>query len=317
MIEPKVIHDTVGPKHEASPLWRLECKDYKNARMTRKIIMKLLLICNAIARYSRFQLGRLVRSSIILICGTLFCMVATAAEVGFDILGATPVGSWQLRQDTTVDGRGRTTILEIRSSLLAKEDRNGEPHLWLEMVIDSFKVKKNGSRKKDGEQVVVKTLVPEKLMSGDPANVLTNMRGFGTELIMQSGDQDPMRLSGSGGMFDTMMKAMGTEVNYNFKQLGDESVKVNAGSFETRKIQGNGVTESKVVFKKIRVESDTTVWWSDKVPFGIVKSEGYSITNKKKSQHNSELLEYGLSGAVSLIVKEPKDMPNLGNMFRK
>jgi hypothetical protein len=256
-------------------------------------------------------------STAILFMAMTFASVSQAQSVSFNLLDATPIGSWQLRQDPTTDKKGRKSIMETRSSLLSKESRDGETHYWVEMVIDNYKVKKNGSRKKEGEQVVVKTLISETLMNGDPANVMTNMRGFGAELIIQSGDQDPMRMSGSGGMFGAVMKAMGTEVNYDFNELGDESVTVPAGSFDARKIQGRGVTESKIVFKKIRVESESTVWWSAKVPFGIVKSEGHSITNKKKSVHSSELMEYGPSGATSLITKQPTDMPNLSDMFKR
>ena len=242
---------------------------------------------------------------------------AQAAQVNFDLLKSTPVGSWQLREDMTIDHKGRQSIIQIRSSLLSSEVRGGQKYFWIEMVMDSFKVKKNGDRKKDGDQMVMKTLVAESSMSGDPANVMTNLRGFGTEIIMQNGNSDPMRLTGGGGMFGSMMKAMGTEVNYDFSELGDESVSVPACEFDARKVQGSGVTETKIVFKKVRVESESTVWMSSKVPFGIVKSEGSSTTNKKNSTHSSQLLEYGVSGATSLITKEPQDMPNLGNMFKK
>lgn len=240
-----------------------------------------------------------------------------AGQVNFDLLSSTPTGSWQLREDTSIDHKGRKSVIQIRSSLLSSEMRQGEKYNWIEMVMDSFKVNKKGDRKKEGEQIVMKTLVAESAMSGDPANVITNMRGFGTEIIMQTGDTDPMRLTGGGGMFSSMMQAMGTEVNYDFSELGDESVTVAAGDFDTRKVQGSGVTETKVIFKKIRVESESTVWLSKKVPFGIVKSIGTSTTNKKKSSHSSELLEFGMSGATSLITKPPQDLPNFGNMFKK
>ena len=243
--------------------------------------------------------------------------LAQAKSVNFDIMKSTPIGSWQLREDINIDHKGRQSVIQIRSSLLSSEVREGQKYFWIEMVMDSFKVKKNGDRKKDGDQMVMKTLVAESAMSGDPANVMTNLRGFGTEIIMQSGESDPMRLTGDGGMFDSMMQAMGTEVNYNFSELGDESVTVAAGDFDARKVQGSGVTETKVLFKKLRIESESTVWMSTKVPFGIVKSVGTSITNKKKSTHSSELLEFGVSGATSLITKEPQDMPNLGDMFKK
>ena len=264
-----------------------------------------------------FSIAALSLTALVLTTITAQTGVVQAAQVNFDILSSTPVGSWQLREDTNTDHKGRKSVIQIRSSMLSSEMRQGEKFYWIEMVMDSFMVKKNGDRKKDGDQMVMKTLVAESSMSGDPANVMTNLRGFGTEIIMQTGNSDPMRLTGEGGMFGSMMQAMGTEVNYNFSELGDESVTVAAGDFDTRKIQGSGFTEAKVVFKKIRVESDSIVWMSKKVPFGMVKSEGTSITNKKKSAHSSELLEFGMTGAISLITKEPQELPSLGDMFKK
>lgn len=147
--------------------------------------------------------------------------------------------------------------------------------------------------------------------------MLNNIRGFGAEIIMQNGDQDPMRMSGAGGLMSGVVQAMDLEVNYNFSELGSETVTVPAGEFDARKVQGSGTTEAKIIFKKIKVDSDTTAWLSKKVPFGIVKSEGTTTTNKKTSTQSSELMEYGTSGATSLITKEPKDMPTMGNMFNQ
>ena len=86
---------------------------------------------------------------------------AQAAQINFDLLKSTPVGSWQLREDMTIDHKGRQSIIQIRSSLLSSEVRGGQKYFWIEMVMDSFKVKKNGDRKKDGDQMVMKTLVAE------------------------------------------------------------------------------------------------------------------------------------------------------------
>jgi hypothetical protein len=186
------------------------------------------------------------------------------------------------------------------------------------MEMDTYKVSKKGKRKRSGDAVVMKVLIPADAFSLDPGNIILNLQGFGEEIIIQNGKEDPMRMSGAGGFMGGLMKAMGTKVNHDFSDLGNETVSVPAGEFDTQKIQGTGTTEMKIVFKTMRVESDSTAWMSSKVPFGMVKTEGTSTTNGKTSTHSSVLLEFGTSGATSAITKEPKDMPempDLGNLF--
>lgn len=250
---------------------------------------------------------------------SLLCLAlpASAAEINFNLLKSTPVGSWQEREQITTDHRGRTTATVMRSALLGEETRNGKQYYWVEMALQSYKVSKKGKRSKDGDKVILKSLVPATALQADPANALTNLRGFGEEIIMQSGKEQPMRVTGGGGLMSGMMQAMGTEVNYDFAEVGQESVTVPGGTFATTKITGSGSTQTKVVFKTIRVESDSTVWISENVPFGMVKSVGTSTTNGKQSTHADELLAFGLSGAESQITGEPQDLPNLGNIFGK
>lgn len=258
------------------------------------------------------KLNVLVMSAFVL---ALFSTQAFAID--FRLLEATPIGSWQEREEMTTDHKGRKTAAVMRSSLLGTEQRNGKPYYWIEMVVESYKINKKGKRKKDGDRVIIKTLVAKSALEGDPANLLTNLKGFGEEMIMQSGKEKPMRMTGSGGMMAGLMKAAGTEVNYSFKEMGNETVTVPAGQFSTVKIEGSGSTETKVIFKKIKIDSTSTAWMSADVPFGFVKSDGTSTMNGKKSTHQSELLAFGMSGAESQITGEPQDMPSLGNIFGK
>jgi hypothetical protein len=262
----------------------------------------------------QINMFKTILTSLLLVLATAFSP-AQAASIDFNLLSATPIGSWQEREESTVNHKGKETVTVMRSSLLGTETRNGKNYYWIEMAMESFKVSKKGKRKQDGDRVILKTLVAAESLKGDPGNVLTNLRGFGEEIIMQSGKEDPMRMSGSGGLFAGMMQAMGTEVNYDFKSMGNETVTVPAGQFATKKINGSGTTETKIVFKKIKIVSENTAWMSEKVPFGIVKAEGTSTLNGKKSTHSSKLLSYGTSGAKSEITKQPKDMPKLGNLF--
>jgi hypothetical protein len=253
-----------------------------------------------------------------------FCLFAAASassfasDVSFDFISSSPVGSWQLREQIDTDHKGRQTATLMRTSMIAKESRNGKPHYWIEVGMDNFKISKKGKRKADGKRVVMKSLVPETTLIGDPANVLTNLRAFAVEVIMQNGDSKPMRMNNAGGLMDGAMKMMNAEIKYDFQSQGNESVTVKAGKIETQKIRGSGSVDMKVLFKKLHIDSDSTMWISNKIPFGTVKMQGTAVTNGKSSEQLGELLEYGSSGAVSEITEEPEDMPeipNLGELF--
>lgn len=244
----------------------------------------------------------------------LLTPTAYAQELGFSLIDATPIGSWQLREDTVIDHKGRQSLNVIRTSLLSKESRDGQQYYWLEMAIDTYKLKKNGKRKKSGDKVVLKSLVATSALTSDAANVMNNLSSFGKEMIMQNGNSKPMRISGSGMMAQSMLKALGAKVNYSYQTLGKENVSVKAGSFNATKIQGSGSTSVKVVFKKMTIESDNTAWLSSKVPFGLVKGQGVTETNGKKSTHSVELVEFGTSGAVSQITGTPEEMPEMPDL---
>ena len=240
----------------------------------------------------------------------------SAKSIEFDMLAATPVGSWQVREEITTDHKGRKTGSTIRSSLVGEEERNGEKHYWIEMEIDSFKISKKGKRKKQGDPVIMKSLVAASTLNGDPANVMGNLRGFGVETIIQNGNQQPMRFRNTGGFMQGMMKAANVEIKYDFEDQGKEAVETPAGSFTATKLNGTGSVDMKIVFKKVRVDSVTTMWLSDKTPFMTVKIDGESTTNGKTSTHQSELLEFGQSGAESKISGEIQEAPQMpGNIF--
>jgi len=236
---------------------------------------------------------------------------ALAGGVSFDLLRSTPVGSWQLREEIDTNAKGKQTGTTIRTALVGKESRGGQTHYWLEMEIDSFKITRKGKRKKKGSRLIVKSLVSESVLKGDPANVMKNLQGIGVETIIQSGKDKPMRLRNTGDMMAGIAQAANIQIQYDFNDLGRETVDVAAGSFESKKIQGKGNVDTKVLFKKIKIQSDATMWLSDKVPFGTVKIDGMTLTNGKKSTQSSQLLEFGMSGAQSKITGEIEDAPEL------
>lgn len=242
-----------------------------------------------------------------------------ARAVKFDILQSTPVGSWQIREDIETNKKGKQIGTLVRTSLVGKESRNGLDYLWIETAIESFKISKKGKRKKQGDRVVMKTLVPMSAFEQDSENVLSNLRGFGEEIIVKNGNEKPMRMTGAGGFREGMMQLAQVEIKYNYTDLGQETVEVPAGEFTTQKINGSGSVSTKVMFRKMNVESTNTAWISSKVPFGFVKTVGESVVNgKNKTTSESVLLEYSNSGAISEItgeIQEAPQMPNMKNLF--
>lgn len=240
----------------------------------------------------------------------LFSLACLGSDLTFDFLKATPLGSWQEREETLIDDRGRQTLSVVRSSLLAEEERNGDLHYWIEVETQSFELKKD-KRKAKGDIVVLKTLVAANVLRDKPENILRNLADYAVETIIQTGEGDPMRLSGAGVLAQGMLAAFGFQIEFQFTPQGNESVNCQAGTFDCQKIQGTGSARSKVLFKEMVVESETTSWLSQKVPFGLVRSESTTKVNGEAQNSKAILTAMGLSGAISKISKTPVEMPNL------
>ena len=247
---------------------------------------------------------------------TFFGLV-TALSADTNLLKSTPVGSWQLRQVITTDDGGKQTLQEMRTSVVGEETRGKTDYLWIEIAIDSFKMKKGQKGKQTGEHTVMKILMDKSVLkSNKPEDVFNNLQGLGTEIIMQTGDNDPMKIE-AGSMMSGMMQSMGPEIDYKFKDLGSETVETPKGKFKCKVIEGEGTVEMKIVFKTFRVNGKTKQWSSDDVPFNMVKMESVSEMNGKETKTEAVLLDFGKSGAKSEIHGEPQSvkMPNLGNLF--
>jgi len=258
---------------------------------------------------------RFLKFSILILVLTLALgtpLTAQAKAVQFNILKSTPVGSSQTREEINTNHKGKQTGTVFKTSLVDKEIRNGQPHYWIEMRMQTFKISKKGKRKNTGKPAIMKSLVAESTFTSDPANIMNNLSGFAVETIMQNGNSKPIRMNNTGGFMAGMMKASQANIQFDFTELGNETVTVPAGEFASRKIQGKGTTEVNLVIKKMRIESDTTAWMSSKVPFGTVKVAGTSLTNGKSSTFHSELMAYSMSGAVSEITQVPDEMPSFG-----
>ena len=247
----------------------------------------------------------------------LLLMSGNVQAFNFDLLKSAPVGSWQLREHIETSHRGKKTGSKIKTLMVGKQQRNGKLHYWVEVQIESFEIRKNGKRKSAGELAIIKSLLPADVLNDDPENALNNLRGFGVETIVQNGDQRPMRLNSSSGLLAGAMKMANVEIKHEYQKLGVETIAVSAGQFSTDKISGSGSVSMKVIFKKINIDSDSTVWLSDEVPFGVVKTQGTTTTNGKTSSQVGELLAFSRSGAQSAITQAPQDMPSLSNPFAK
>ncbi len=230
------------------------------------------------------------------------------AEPLFDFSASTPEGSWAVRETIVTNHKGKQTATLTRQKYLGSEQRQGKTYYWLETEIDNYKIKKN-KRKRDGEHMILKVLVSEDVMNSDPANVVNNLQGFGKEIIMQTGDNPPMKMVEGGLLAGTLMKSMGMEVNYKFTPEGKETIDTVAGDFKARRVTGVGSAHTKILFKKFDMQSQSVMWFSDRVPFGIVKSENTDTVNGKESHSQTQLLEYASSGAVTAITGEAQQMP--------
>lgn len=242
---------------------------------------------------------------------------ASAKGPSLDLLNATPVGSWQIREETNTTARGKQTVSVVKTSMLGEEVRDGERHLWMEVSVDEFKVrksKKGDKRKKTGQQMVMKILIPASVFTADPANAIANMRSVGKEMIFQSGNSDPMIMRDLGAATSGLLQSMGAQINFDFTEEGNEEISVPAGTFVTTVMTGTGSTTVNAVFKQINVSSTTRGWYSQKMPFGIVKASGETTTNGKTTTQSSQVIEYGMAGATSLITKTPQEMPQIPNL---
>jgi hypothetical protein len=234
-----------------------------------------------------------------------------AAE--FNFAKSTTVGSWVKREDLSTDHKGKQTLAEMKLALVGSEKVDGVTHYWLEMAIQSYSLKKD-KRKKNGPLSITKVLINAELFSASPANVLGNFSKYAKTIIVQQGDNDPMRIDQGGMLGESMMKGLGIEVEFKYSQGGSKKVDVPAGKFDCTVFNGEGTTETKVLIKKFKVVSKTEGCFSNSVPFGLVYSTTDSTINGNLNKSETRLVETG-TGATSAITKEPVVAPAIPKLF--
>jgi len=262
-------------------------------------------------------MNRLTTVLLGLVAATALAAPGVAAEsiIDFDFLASTPVGSWQEREQVT-DDEGKQLVTVMRIKYLGDEERNGEALSWIETEMTSYKVKK-GQRKQQGDRIAVKFLMKKSLLEGDVVNAVGAFNDLAIEVIMQTGDDQPMRIKGAGSTMGAMAQAVGLQVEYSFDRDGSESVTVPAGTFDCDRYRGQGHSTVKIMIKTVTVDSRSTQWLSKKVPFGVVKAVSDDSVNGKPQHTETTLTAFGTSGATSVIAGEPQDleMPSLGGLF--
>jgi len=257
----------------------------------------------------------------ILRLATLLTMLAVSTTAAFsasyDFAKSTPVGSWQLRQEITLDEKGKGQLMEIKTSMVGEEKRADVDYVWIELAMNSFKYKNGKKGAAAGETTLVKILIEKAMLKGNPEDIVNNLRGMGKEIIMQQGDADPMKIEEGGMLGGALMQALGMEVDYQFNESGSEKVETAAGSYKCKVVEGTGSVTAKILFKTIKVDSTVKQWLCNDVPFGIVKSETSSTTDGKTSTTSAILLDSGMKGAVSQIKGEAQSLsvPGLSDLF--
>lgn len=242
--------------------------------------------------------------------------VAGAAGIDFDFSLSTPVGSWQEREQSTEKG-GKTSVSIMKLKYLGDEERNGVTYAWVETESRTFKVRKKG-RQQQGDTVFMKVLLKKSLLEGDVVNSIGNFNDIAVEIIMQSGNEKPMRIKNAGEMMGGVVRATALQISYELTKEGSEETTVPAGSFSCDRYKGRGSATLDLMIKKMKVDSTATQWISKQVPFGVVKIISEDVVNGKPQHSETTLLSYGRSGATSGITGEPEDMPempSLGGLF--
>lgn len=177
-----------------------------------------------------------------------------------------PVGGWGEYQILKKDKPDGT----LRFAIVGTEQRAGKEMQWFEMTMTG---KKN-------ERTVMKALIPGYPYEPDGIE----------ELIMKTGDEPAMDMSGP--MMGMMKKNMGKNARISIaeeckkmKLVGEESITVPAGTFDTR---------------HYRDAEGSEVWISDDLPFGMVKTTDGKDFEMQLAAHGD--------GAKTAITETPKKM---------
>lgn len=238
----------------------------------------------------------------------LLCVSGVRADVPFDLLAATPPGSWQRQESVSTDSDGRQVLAVIETALLREERRNGVDYVWVQTEVQPYRLTAAGGREPDGDRTVMQTLLERRVLAAGTFGGLDNLRRFGSEVIYQVGEATPTRVVGAGQIAATIASLSGANTTPVLTPLGSEAVTTTAGRFDTRRLGSQFSSKGQLLGQSLSVDVQGTVWLSPAVPFGFVKSTSTELTNGIASSTRAELVAYGTAGAVSKISGTPTQL---------
>ena len=212
----------------------------------------------------------------------------------------TPVGSWVTTEEKIQRGK-KTEVMHITRSLVGEEIIDGKRHVWLEIKTQVFKVNRKGETKPKGEVTLVKMLTDTSVFDGNFTNTMSNIQKVARKIYIKSGDQ-VMDMSGGGALAGFMLKASDAQFKFDIKDLGESrNFETPFGRVSAHKYHASGDGEMKVLIKTITTHSETDMWMSADIPFGMVESQTTTIVNGKQESSSSRVLAGAKSGAQSEI----------------
>ena len=194
--------------------------------------------------------------------------IAHAQDACGEVLTAPPIGEWAEYQ---VSKEGEAE-LELRFAIVGDEQRGGKDLRWFEMAI---------TPEEEDDRTIMKVLVPGYPFEPDGIE----------EVVIKSGDSPAMKMGGP--MLATIRSSIGEnpgisilEQCQKMESVGEESVTVAAGTFQTRHFRDS--------------ESGGEIWLTKELPFGMVKSTD-------GDEYTIELIGHG-DGAQTGITETPQDL---------
>ncbi len=248
------------------------------------------------------------------------CLFTASISMAMEMpnyLASTPVGSWVTMEETTTRGK-KTEVMEMTRSLVGEENVDGKRHLWIEMKTQTYKVNRKGIRKAHGDPAIIKLLTDASVFNGNAANILGNIRNLAVRMYVKNGDK-VMDLSGGGAFADAMLQATGTSMDFKMTDLNERrNIETPLGTVSANLYQGVGEASVKVLIKTVNTRTETQMWLSDEVPFGLVESTSKTTINGNEESGSSRIVAVGMSGAASEIDENSAANPfdalrNLGN----
>lgn len=232
----------------------------------------------------------------------------TRADVPFDLLAATPIGSWQRQESTNTDNDGNRLLSVIETGLLGEEIRDGVPLVWVQTEVQVYRLDAAGAREPSGERTVVQALVERSALAAGIVGGGDYLRRLGREVIYQVGSEVPTRVSGAGQIAAAMAALSGINTTPVLTLEGRETADVAAGRFDTHRLSSTFQSNAQVLGHGMSIDLQGTVWLSPAVPFGFVRSDTREVVNGVPSTSRAELVAFGTSGAVSKITGTPRNL---------